>query len=272
MATIEPRLIHLLNQSQSPHLPHSSLPPIQDRSYPKSSNSRPLPLEPDAGQRAGNGVGLSGKPSFPGIYRSHDDSLPLSAHTTVLGSGLVPSSKPSRREEPPYPIPERSNSLRMILDNVDHYETSTSTHPLRCLRDEFFESNEDLSSKKRHHGLTAKEDFPQLPHPLKKQKSASTVQVMPPIIQGLHEPPPNAALFPPIASGSFNDSDGLGLLRDFPLRSDENTAHISATPPHSGVERSPVPNVAVPVSTSVPRPLSAAPGGTLPLPPPLLQV
>ncbi|KAJ2902771.1 putative myb dna-binding domain-containing protein [Zalerion maritima] len=230
MATIEPRLIHLLNESQSPHLSHSSLPPLHDVAYPKTQ-VRPLPLEPDAGRRGGDGsvpgLKLACKPPFPGLYRQqqHDEPLPLSAPA---------SSKLVTKREDGYPTVERTNSLRMILDDdVDFYETSSSTHqPLRRLRDEHTESNEDLSSKKRHHALTGKEDFPQLPHPLKKQKSANTVH-MPPIINGLHEPPPNAAIFPPISSSSFNDPEAvhMGMLREFPTRSEDNSATTSPITP-----------------------------------------
>lgn len=62
------------------------------------------------------------------------------------------------------------------------------------------ESADDPTTKKR----PSKEDFVQLPQPLKKQKSGTQQHVFPPIIVGLLEPPLNAALFPPI-SGSFDD-------------------------------------------------------------------
>ena len=48
----------------------------------------------------------------------------------------------------------------------------------------------------------------------KKQKAAK--QVVPPIIIGLFEPPPQAALFPPIASSSFHDSHGRNSLNTVP--------------------------------------------------------
>jgi hypothetical protein len=67
------------------------------------------------------------------------------------------------------------------------------------LEDISAENPEDVSTKKR----PVKEDFPQLPQPLKKQKA--TTHMFPPIIVGLHKPPSNAALFPPISSGSFDD-------------------------------------------------------------------
>jgi hypothetical protein len=67
------------------------------------------------------------------------------------------------------------------------------------LDDTQMENADDVSTKKR----PVKEDFPQLPQPLKKQKA--TTHMFPPMIVGLLEPPSNAALFPPISSGSFND-------------------------------------------------------------------
>ncbi|KAL7822806.1 hypothetical protein V8C26DRAFT_186010 [Trichoderma gracile] len=51
-----------------------------------------------------------------------------------------------------------------------------------------------------------KDDFMQLPQPSKKPK-AHQAPLMPPIINGLLEPPPNVALFPPIESSAFDDTD-----------------------------------------------------------------
>lgn len=59
-------------------------------------------------------------------------------------------------------------------------------------------------------------DERQLPQPPKKQKTAK--QVVPPIIIGLFEPPPQATLFPPIASSSFHDSHGRNSLNTVPLK------------------------------------------------------
>lgn len=235
MATIEPRLIHLLNQS--PSFSHSSLPPLQDRPHPKNS-ARPHPIEPDATQRAGDGSGpglvLSNKSSFPPtVYRPHDE--PLLPASTSTSLSFVPSDmKSPQKDEHPFPLPERSksHSLRMILGcDVDHYETSSS-NPLRGFRDEYMDSFEDFSSKKRHHTMTGKEDFPQLPHPLKKQKSSNAF-TMPPIIQGLHQPPPNVALFPPISSAPIDNAEvaKLTFLRDFPAKNEDISASISPVAP-----------------------------------------
>ncbi|RFU71771.1 hypothetical protein TARUN_10491, partial [Trichoderma arundinaceum] len=51
-----------------------------------------------------------------------------------------------------------------------------------------------------------KDDFVQLPQPAKKPK-AHQAPFMPPIINGLLEPPPHVALFPPIESSAFDDTD-----------------------------------------------------------------
>jgi hypothetical protein len=103
------------------------------------------------------------------------------------------------------------------------------------LRDTTPDITDDGFTKKRHRALTVKEDFVQLPQPLKKQKSSQ--QVVPPIINGLHEPPPNAGVFPPI-SGSFDDNENnisVNILKDFnavedraasgtPVESDKSSA------------------------------------------------
>lgn len=61
---------------------------------------------------------------------------------------------------------------------------------------------------KRPHVLPHSEDHIHLPQPLKKQKSSQQVgprSQFPPIINGLHEPPPNAAVFPPIAYADYDE-------------------------------------------------------------------
>jgi hypothetical protein len=72
------------------------------------------------------------------------------------------------------------------------------------------------SSKKRRRLDNTKDEFVQLPQPALKKPSTAK-QVVPPIIIGLFEPPPNAALFPPIASSSFHDSHGRNSLNAAPI-------------------------------------------------------
>ncbi|KAJ2978496.1 hypothetical protein NUW58_g7473 [Xylaria curta] len=95
MATIEPRLIHLLNESTNSPKPYNAeLPPIQALSHPQSS-SRPYPIEPGAGQRPDT-VDANGGPSashyIPSLHSIPDD-------------GLVPPT--SRADVPSYLAAER---------------------------------------------------------------------------------------------------------------------------------------------------------------------
>ncbi|KAL7919370.1 hypothetical protein ACQKWADRAFT_301539 [Trichoderma austrokoningii] len=62
-------------------------------------------------------------------------------------------------------------------------------------------------SKKRPAAVHVKDDFLQLPQPAKKHRAHQAPPLMPPIINGLLEPPPNVALFPPMSSSAFDDTD-----------------------------------------------------------------
>ncbi|KAG5976658.1 hypothetical protein E4U55_007262 [Claviceps digitariae] len=163
MATIEPRLIHLLNEStSSPQLHHADLPPLHSLP-PFSSTERPLPpIELDGAHRADRSNGPSAYP------------LPMVFDREITD----PSSGRSRI------FPEMSDAL------------------------------DDAYTKKRGHNSHVKDDFVQLPQPMKRQKSAQQAHAMPPIINGLLEPPPHAALFPPMASTSTCESDA-GKIRSF---------------------------------------------------------
>jgi hypothetical protein len=182
MATIEPRLIALLNNdgvsepyntSSYPPSPSLELPPLQDPNILKASG-RPLILEPDASKRNEKLQRTNLRAS------SHeDDENPKSKEVKNCVSSV-----PDRAIGGSSP-----QSLRKILDTG-----STLAVP----------------SKKRNIVEASKDDFVQLPQPPKKQKAAK--QVVPPIIIGLFEPPPQATLFPPIASSSFHDSHGRNSL------------------------------------------------------------
>ncbi|PSR85751.1 hypothetical protein BD289DRAFT_433537 [Coniella lustricola] len=95
----------------------------------------------------------------------------------------------------------------MLYDNP---EINDSSHSLNHFLDDVPEScasADDLSTKKRQRAMTVKDDIMHLPQPLKKQKSTQNISqnIMPPIINGLYEPPPNAAVFPPIALDDGNN-------------------------------------------------------------------
>jgi len=191
--TIEPRLIALLNSERPPPAyisPSLDLPPLHDPNILKSSG-RPPPLEPDAVKLIGklhHNVALEGSlPKLNDGSRTKDDDNSISevqqSRRSVAGGGrALGISSPQ--------------SLRKILDVV--------------------EEDGPVVSKKRSHIETIKDDFVQLPQPVKKQKAAK--QVVPPMIIGLFEPPPQAALFPPIASSSFHDSHGQYTLNMEPVQ------------------------------------------------------
>lgn len=186
-ATIQPRLIALLNDDHSDSsgsYPRFDLPPLQDPNILKASG-RPSILEPAASR--------NDKQSAPGSQSkilsydgdspgSHNKTRDKSSSQVATNSSVIDSSvgEPS------------AQSLRKILS-----DDSEITHP--------------SASRKRQRLENRSGDFVQLPQPPRKQKAVK--RVVPPIIIGLHEPPPNqAALFPPIASSSFHDSHGRNTL------------------------------------------------------------
>jgi hypothetical protein len=114
-----------------------------------------------------------------------------------LGSQSIPSLFAVPEDNPTSHVLRKEASYGPDR-NLSHH---ISSQDLRMILGDTPESLEDLSTKKR----PVKEDFVQLPQPLKKQKAASQTHVFPPIIVGLLEPPRNAALFPPISSASFDD-------------------------------------------------------------------
>ncbi len=103
------------------------------------------------------------------------------------------------------------------------------------------ECSDDLTTKKR----PSKEDFVQLPQPLKKQKSGTQQHVFPPIIVGLLEPPLNAALFPPISSGSFDDRphseppQALSITKPPEIQNGPEDSNKSAPSPSPETDKTP---------------------------------
>ncbi|KAF3765119.1 hypothetical protein M406DRAFT_98226 [Cryphonectria parasitica EP155] len=193
MATIEPRLMHLLNNTnaspEDSYYPPPDLPPIQSfSSFAKTSSSNNNNEKQPASKSEYN----------TGRY-NHDGGGAGAGGTGGSVSG-----------------PSRQNlggaiSLRMLFDNP---EINESSHSLNHILDDVPEpmsasstTADDLSTKKRQRAMTVKDDIMHLPQPLKKQKSTQNISqnIMPPIINGLYEPPPNAAVFPPIALDDGNE-------------------------------------------------------------------
>lgn len=219
MATIEPRLIHLLNESTATPKPHhTELPPIKGLSLPKPTGlQHPHSSAPEATQRNdGHEVSAAGQSAMQPMP-------PLLTLTTEDGLGNTTAWKDtSYGVERQLSHHVSSQDLRKILDNPSEFP-------------------EDVPAKKR----PVKEDFVQLPQPLKKQKASSEMR-FPPMIVGLVQPPPNAALFPSMSSASFDSRPhseppkalSLGKPPELPLAVDEH--HDTAMPsPTADAERTP---------------------------------
>lgn len=213
MATIEPRLIHLLNNSNTPELANVDLPPFNSLPLPESAD-RPLPpLERDLGHR-------SDKANVDWSDRV------TSAHSVASEEGHhLQRRTDDGRHEGTYAGSADVYPMRMLLRESD----TADSHSLARILDDAPDASDDACNKKRNRGLPTRDDYLQLPQPVKKQKPALHASVMPPIINGLHEPPPDAALFPPIASSSFNENDPnhFNMLREQNNRLEEMSSQQS---------------------------------------------
>lgn len=193
--TIEPRLIALLNNDLSSNSyaspPSLDLPPLHDPNILKASG-RPLLLEPDTVHR-------NGKPT-----PNSNSNLPTQHHSLLI-----------QNEDEDGTHPGGGAKQKPHNAAVDRALGNSSPQSLRKILDDVHEKG-PVPSKKRPIPENSKDDFVQLPQPPKKHKAAK--QVVPPIIIGLFEPPPQAALFPPIASSSFHDSHGRNSLNTVPMK------------------------------------------------------
>ncbi|GKT62370.1 MYB DNA-binding domain containing protein [Colletotrichum tofieldiae] len=221
MAYIEPRLIHLLNDSTTPQLAHADLPPIR-LAFSRPSE-RPFPLEPDTSHREDQSNG-------PSLATSHGAPVP---NAGAVDDGF--SGREQRKEDDAALDRGAVNGtthlqLRLLLG--EDRDTADSSFSLSRILDEVPDNKDDTATKKRHRTITTKDDFVQLPQPVKKQKpiQPQVMPAMPPIINGLHEPPPDAALFPPIASNDFNEpeSNQLKPIREFAPVPEEKEAEKPA--------------------------------------------
>ncbi|EEY15977.1 conserved hypothetical protein [Verticillium alfalfae VaMs.102] len=198
MAFIEPRLIHLLNDATTPQLGHIDLPPFTE-AFPEASD-RLTPLAPTAGRRdelLGAAPPTSNHGSLSQTAGAYDDAG--ATLRDLRRDGDAATDRSAIANVPRIP-------LRLLLGETD--EASHMYAPGQEV-DDGPEGKDDPASKKRHRAMTNKDDLMHLPQPVKKQKAASQTRLppMPPIINGLHEPPPNAALFPPISSTEFDTPD-----------------------------------------------------------------
>lgn len=190
--TIEPHLIALLNDAVPafPASPSLELPPLQNPAILKASD-RPLPLEPD-----------TRKPN-----REPDPSSQLaSSHQNLLIT--------NDEDEGLNKNDEKSSNSNIINERMVE---DFSRQSLSKILDDDEETKNTSSTKKRTRTEPNKDDFVQLPQPLKKHKTAK--QVVPPIIIGLFQPPPQSTLLPPISSSSFDDSRTKNSINSPALKS-----------------------------------------------------
>lgn len=198
-STIEPRLIALLNNNAATELdaasPSLELPPLHDPNILKASG-RPLVLEPDTSKR--NGKPTPNAPLTPqhsGLVKSldSDDNLHRVRGARKRSTGAADRTLGNSSPQ----------SLKKILSD----NTGDTSVPSPLKKRNIVEGNKD--------------EFVQLPQPPKKQKAAKQAVLVPPIIIGLFEPPPQATLFPPIASSSFHDRHGRNSLNTVPTTTKE---------------------------------------------------
>ncbi len=190
MATVEPWLTNLLNKSRTPDLPPRQ--PDAALTAPPPNQSRSLP------------------PLAPELIASHrpaDRFAPAPIAALCISDDAHPV-KPLARPDDGFGL--HTASIRPLQLLLREPEPTLQTIPLRSIVDDAPPGSlDDASNKKRHRALATKEDLVQLPKLPKKQKSAQ--QVVPPIIAGLHEPPPDPAVFPPITSASFGENESFHL-------------------------------------------------------------
>ncbi|KAI9163349.1 40S ribosomal protein S4-A [Paramyrothecium foliicola] len=214
MATIEPRLIHLLNESTTPQLSHTDL-PSRHGLLPPASPDRPLaPIHSDGIHRSERS-GFEGPAVAAGLGSLH-----------LFGDDVPVIHKGDGRQDGKHAGGVAAYPLRLALADAD---ASDLPSHFSKIRDDVSDSHDDCANKKRTRALAVKDDFVQLPQPVKKQKAAPQTHAFPPIINGLYEPPPHAALFPPIASNSLEEHDAnqIKLLNDFNRSSDAKANRLS---------------------------------------------
>ncbi|EGR51859.1 uncharacterized protein TRIREDRAFT_119999 [Trichoderma reesei QM6a] len=120
----------------------------------------------------------------------------LSASTSI--SAAIPASAPTASSSAPSSFTTAASSSSALSF------PSSSTTAVAAASNVASGSGATPSNKRP--AIHIKDDFMQLPQPSKKPK-AHQAPLMPPIINGLLEPPPNVALFPPIESSAFDDTD-----------------------------------------------------------------
>ncbi|EFW99183.1 myb DNA-binding domain containing protein [Grosmannia clavigera kw1407] len=207
MATIEPRLMHLLNVNDSrDHLPsiHSTLGSQNNAEDGDVLLLPPLELNVSEG-------------TSPTSLKQQQQQQQQQAALATTSASIYPLSIEDDQNYNSTGSGWPARAIRMASGDVSGADFSA----LPSSPDDPSLAGSASINGKRLRVIPHTDELIQLPQPLKKQKSNQQVgalsQVFPPIINGLHEPPPNAAVFPPIAS-DFDANATLGrgaLTTDF---------------------------------------------------------
>ncbi|CAK7206269.1 hypothetical protein SEUCBS139899_009056 [Sporothrix eucalyptigena] len=212
MATIEPRLMHLLNvNDDKDHLPsiHSRLGAPDG---PEDAALMLPPLELNSPESSAGKQTQQTQQHHQQQRHQHQLQQHGSSNHATLSSAFSPSaggddpSLSSAGGGGGWP----NRPLRMFLGDG----SASLVDPFTLPSGQVDPSSASASHiAKRSHVLPHTDELIQLPQPLKKQKSnqqvSSLSQVFPPIINGLHEPPPNAAVFPPISYADYDEDESM---------------------------------------------------------------
>lgn len=177
---MEPRISSLIDDSLSVDRGWSDFydPVLSSKSPTKPR--RPLPVEPG---HVARGASLAKKYGDGSQYVNFGQFGPPG--TAVPGEPRPPNDAGARQGKSAVPITE-------VL-NVEKVPDVTSKSLSGILSDE-------VPKKKRK---VDGNELLTLPKPQPQVKKSSKRQRIPPLLQGLHQPPPNAGLFPPITGDGF---------------------------------------------------------------------
>lgn len=175
--------------------PTRNLAPLQNPSPAKYAD-RPYPLEPS---KVIQNIRLAAK-AFSTTRQSYIDERGNGlqparfANTTIIGE-LSNEGTIDGGSNFPFSFQEKENNKRLRLD------TKSDTMPvfLPSLSQSILNADQDSTIEP----LPEVDDFVHLPQlPVRKSQKGPRLRI-PPLLQGLHEPPPDAGLFPPITASGF---------------------------------------------------------------------
>lgn len=199
----EPRLAALLDDPLTrlddfPDHPALRIPPLQDPKPPQTSR-RPLPLEPNAGI---DKTTHSGTIKLSGRIKALAEALPI--HDD--GPGMTKADTVSKMSRTSTVRGSTSDGLKPL--SQEQSSSSDSANGLKSLA-----PSSSPRKRKRTDNDEVLGTFVQLPRPPSKQRANKYPPFQPmAYLSRLNEPPPNAALFPPITPSASQDATVGNIL------------------------------------------------------------